>query len=336
MKNAIRNSGIILIILSGFACKKKDTVAISPSLTTNKVSAILYTTAMSGGTVTNEGGSSVTYKGVCWGTDTIPTIDNNRTLDGSGADSFTSSISGLTSGTSYHVRAYAINSEGTSYGNEVVFTTKTPKVTFNSSLTYGTLTDIDGNIYKTIPIGTQEWMAENLRTTKFNDGTAISLVTVSTQWIDSFTPAYCWFDDSETLYGKMYGATYNWFAVSSGNLCPAGWHVPADSEWQTLVSYLGSSTAGSKIKEAGSDNWLYSNSDATNISGFTALPAGQRASSDGAFTGQGYYGGWWSSTEVLSSPLSGAYCRYVRGDTAVVIRDNLFKIGGFSVRCLKD
>jgi uncharacterized protein (TIGR02145 family) len=217
------------------------------------------------------------------------------------------------------------------------FTTKTPGIHFNTSLTYGTITDIDGKSYKTIPIGIQVWMAENLRTTKFNDGSAIQSVTDDAHWSNLLTPAYSWYDNNDTLYANIYGAYYNWFAVSTGNLCPAGWHIPSDSEWQQLVDYLGGSDiAGSKIKETGTNDWVLPNTDATNESGFTALPAGQRGSIDGIFNGQGIYGGWWSTTELDVSPLSAAWCRWVHGDTTVVARNEIFKKDGFSVRCIKD
>jgi len=326
-----------MLFILCFSCKKKNTDAISPSVTTTKVTEILYETATSGGTITNDGGSAINLQGVCWGTDTMPTIENNRTGDGIATGAFTSSITGLEFGTSYYVRAYATSSAGTGYGSEIKFTTKTPDVTFNPGLTYGTVTDIDGNNYKTIQIGTLTWMAENLKTSRLNDGTAISLVTNNSDWINNFKSAYCWFDDSNTIYEKIYGAYYNWFTVNTGILCPIGWHVPSDREWQLLVDYLGgSSSAGSKIKEAGTNNWIYSNSDATNTSGFTALPAGLRGSSDGTFSGQGCFGEWWSSTELYSSPLSAAWCRYISGDSTSITRDGLFKIGGFSVRCLKN
>jgi Fibrobacter succinogenes major domain (Fib_succ_major). len=246
-------------------------------------------------------------------------------------------ISGLKFGTSYYLRAYATNSAGTSYGSELKFTTKTPGVQFNTSLTYGTITDIDANNYKTIPIGIQVWMAENLKTSKLNDGTSILSVTDDAQWTNLLAPAYCWFDNNDTLYENIYGAYYNWFTVSTGKLCPVGWHVPSDDEWQLLVDYLGGNNiAGSKIKEAGTNNWVFSNNDATNSSGFTALPGGMRGTLDGTFSGQGNYGGWWSTTELNTSPLSAAWSRWIHGDTTVIVRSEIFKKDGFYVRCVKD
>ncbi len=337
MKNLVKIFVIILMIILNFSCKKKEAAILVPSVTTSTVTDVLYITATSGGSVPDDGGAYVTVKGVCWGPDTMPTIGNSRTADGSGTGDFISSISGLKSGTSYYIRAYAVNSEGTAYGNQLKFTTKTTGVTFNSSLNYGTVSDIDGNNYKTIPIGLQVWMAENLKTTRLNDGTSIALVPGQPEWMDILTPAYCWFDNNDTLYKSFYGACYNWFAVSTGNLCPAGWHIPSDTEWQQLVDFLGgNSVAGSGLKEVGTNNWISSNKDATNESGFTALPAGQRLSADGTFVGQGTYGGWWSSTEIYSSPLSAAWCRWIDGDSTTVTHSQIYKEDGFSVRCVKD
>jgi uncharacterized protein (TIGR02145 family) len=292
MKNIVKISGIILIIILNLSCKNKDIVIFSPGIATSPVTEILYASATSGGTVTEDGGDPNILRGVCWGTSSNPTVENNRTADGTGTGEFVSSIAGLKFGTSYYLRAYATNSAGTSYGSELKFTTKTPGVQFNTSLTYGTITDIDANSYKTIPIGIQVWMAENLKTSKLNDGTAIPSVTDDAQWTNLLAPAYCWFDNNDTLYKNIYGAYYNWFTVSTGKLCPVGWHVPSDDEWQLLVDYFGGSNiAGSKIKEAGTNNWVFSNNDATNSSGFTALPGGMRGTLDGTFSGQGNYGG---------------------------------------------
>jgi uncharacterized protein (TIGR02145 family) len=337
MKNAFRISGIALIIILIFSCKKNDKPASLPEIVTTQVSGILYASATSGGNVIRDGGAQVVTRGVCWGTKSNPTTDDPKTDDGSGTGEFSSSISGLSFGTLYYVRAYATNSAGTVYGNEVSFTTKVSGVMFNPNLTYGTLTDIEGKSYKTIPIGIQVWMAENLKTTKFNDGTAIPLLTNNAEWTNAVTSAYSWFDNNDSIYENIYGAFYNWFAVNTGKLCPTGWHVPSDSEWQLLVNYLGGSAiAGSKVKEIGTNNWALPNKDATNSSGFTSLPAGMRGSVDGTFGGQGFYGGWWSATELNTSPLGAAWSRWIHADTTVLARSEIFKKDGFAVRCIKN
>lgn len=333
--NRIRNSGFIILCILSVSCKK-EVPGRAPSVVTTLASQILYFSAASGGTVVDDGGLMV-YRGICWNTVTNPTIDNNTTSDGTGEGDFSSSMDGLKPGTKYYVKAYASNSAGIEYGNEISFTTHLTGVTFNASLIYGTLSDIEGKTYKTIPIGSQVWMAENLKTGKFNDGTSIPVVTGNADWTNLVTPALCWINNNDSIYVNIYGACYNWFAVSSGKLCPAGWHIPTDSEWQTLVDFLGGDQiAGSKIKEAGTNNWVFSNKDATNQSGFTGLPAGLRETSYGMFQGQGSFGGWWSGTEVSAGSFGAAWVRSIHGDTTVVGRSQIFKKDGFSVRCLKN
>jgi uncharacterized protein (TIGR02145 family) len=336
MKNLKRTFVTILAIILISSCKKNIQVLL-PEVITAGTSNILYESAASGGTVASDGGGNVTARGVCWSTAPNPTTGDNKTADGTGKGDFTSSIFGLKLGTLYYVRAYAMNSIGTVYGNQVSFTTKVTGVKFNSSLTYGILTDIDGKNYKTIPVGSQVWMAENLKTTKFNDGTDIPLISDAAQWTNIITPAFSWYADNDTLYENIYGAYYNWFAVSTGKLCPAGWHIPSDAEFQVMVDFLGGSTsAGSKLKESGSNNWSLPNGDATNASGLTALPSGMRGSLDGSFSGQGIYGGWWTTTETNASPMGAAWSRWIHADTTVVAHSEIFKKDGFSVRCIKN
>jgi hypothetical protein len=173
-----------------------------PEVTTKLVSGITQTTAESGGNVINNGGADVTARGVCWSTTEKPTISPNKTSDGTGNGDFASSITGLTANNKYYVRAYATNSEGTGYGNEVSFST--------SPLT---ISDADGNTYATVAIGTQVWMKENLKSTKYNDGTSISLVTVASDWTALRTHGYCWYDNNVS-YQNIYGALYSWYTVN--------------------------------------------------------------------------------------------------------------------------
>ncbi|MCA1758508.1 MAG: fibrobacter succinogenes major paralogous domain-containing protein [Bacteroidales bacterium] len=193
------------------------------------------------------------------------------------------------------------------------------------------LTDADGNVYSTITIGTQVWMSENLKTSKFNDGTDIPLVTSNSEWGDLTTPAYCWYNNDEETYKNLYGAYYTWYAVNTGKLCPEGWHVPTKDEWTTLADYLGgTSVAGGKLKATGTEYWNSPNTDATNETGFSGLPGSWRTST---FSTLGTHGRWWSNSEYTSS--SGhAYILY--HDEAVFRRNNTNKRYGLSVRCVKD
>ena len=138
--------------------------------------------------------------------------------------------------------------------------------------------DIDGNKYKTVTIGTQVWMAENLKTTKFNDGTPIPMVKENDAWANLTTPAFSWYNNDSIDNKRNYGALYNWYTVSTNKLCPVGWHVPTEAEWATITAYLGEvGLAGGKLKDAGTVHWRTPNTGATNESGFTALPGGYRS-----------------------------------------------------------
>ena len=203
----------------------------------------------------------------------------------------------------------------------------------NPTPTSGTVKDVDGNVYHTVTIGTQVWMVENLKTTKYNDGTTIPLVTDSTAWPNLTTPGYCWYNNDEAAYKTTYGALYNWYTVNTGKLCPSGWHVPTDAEWTTLTTYLGGeSVAGGKLKETGTTHWQSPNEGATNERGFNALPAGSRDYS-GTFGYVGTNGYWWSSSEYTAS---NAWYRSLYYYNISVLRFYTNKHYGFSVRCLRD
>lgn len=193
--------------------------------------------------------------------------------------------------------------------------------------------DIEGNVYNTVKIGNQTWMVKNLKTTKYNDGTSIPLITNGAAWAALSTPGYCWYENDESSFKPSYGALYNGYAVSTGKLCPTDWHMPSDAEWTTLTNYLGGENiAGGKLKEAVNSFWVSPNTGATNESGYTALPGGLRYH-DGLFHDFGFSGYWWSSTEYSASR---AFFRYMDYEYSSLFRfDNLKKIG-FSIRCLRD
>ena len=331
MKHWIRHIGLLIIIVSSIlhSCSK-DKV---PVLSTSEITEITGTTAFSGGTVTDQGSGSVSVRGVCWSTEVNPTIEDTKTEDGSGEGSFSSRISGLSLSTKYYVRAYAGNSIGTSYGNQLNFTTY--PVIFDTSLTYGTISDIEGNNYKTIQIGTQEWMAENLKTTRYNDGTQIPNAVDDETWIGAIAEAYCDYDNNPANEG-IYGRLYNFNVASSANqknVCPEGWHVPGDREWNVLIDYLGGeSLAGGKLKETDTVHWINPNAGATNESGFTAVPGGLRGSS-GTFSNIAVHGQWWSSAKISAS--GGLYFGMSYDDSSVSNNAHS-KSFGLSIRCIKD
>jgi uncharacterized protein (TIGR02145 family) len=188
-------------------------------------------------------------------------------------------------------------------------------------------------------------MVENLKTSRYNDGTVISLISDVTLWEAASTngaPAYCWHDTTGTNYATYsqdtFGALYNWYAVdtlSNGdkNICPSGWHVPTDGEWTTLTTFLGGEgVAGGKMKEEGLANWTRPNTGATNESGFVGLPGG-KSSFNGTFDYIGNYGIWWNSTEYNATS---AWSRYLRNSDDDVYRGIDNEGVGFSVRCLRD
>jgi uncharacterized protein (TIGR02145 family) len=193
--------------------------------------------------------------------------------------------------------------------------------------------DGDGNVYSSVVIGTQEWLKENLKATKYNDGTTIPLVTDYTAWNRLETPGYCWLNNDEGTYKNVYGALYNSYAVNIGKLCPSGWHVPTDAEWTTLTTYLGGeSIAGGKLKETGTAHWLSPNIGATNESGFSGLPGGMRINT-GQFWSLGENGFWWSST---SEQYNGNYYRSLSyGSSDIHKSISSGSALGNSVRCIK-
>jgi uncharacterized protein (TIGR02145 family) len=242
-----------------------------------------------------------------------------------------SNLTKLIPGTKYFIVAYATNSVGTSYGNQLSFTTEG-------------ISDVDGNVYTQVTIGTQTWLKENLKTTKYNDGTYIPLVTNASTWASLSTPGYCWYNNDAVTYKATYGALYNRYSITD-KLCPESWHVPSSDEWETLATFLGGQrilpsnsyiVAGGKLKEAGTSHWTSPNTG-TNESGFTALPGGCRDDS-GSFCYIKDYGYWWtSSRRMWDWGLYGniyIYMYYSSND--VSIGETPWFKEGFSVRCIKN
>lgn len=296
---------------------------VLPTLSTNVVSGITNNSATLGGTISSDGGATINARGVCWSTNTNPTIAlSTKTTDGTGIGVFTSTISGFTANTTYYVRAYATNSAGTSYGTEISFTTLT------------TLT---------ITIGNQTWSATNLNVATYSDGTVIPQVTDPTAWNNLTTGAWCYYNNNPAN-GGLYGKLYNWYAVAGiwnevsktdlsqrKKLAPMMYHIPSDSEWTILTTYLGGkSVAGGKAKETGIAHWRSPNQDATNTSDFTGLPGGFCS---GTFNNVGANGIWWSFSDYsLTSSLS----RVLTYDLGSFDSLGSKKSNGYSVRCIRD
>jgi uncharacterized protein (TIGR02145 family) len=209
----------------------------------------------------------------------------------------------------------------------------------DSLIEYGEgATDIDGNTYKSVIIGEQEWMAENLRTSKYSDGTAIPNVTDSTQWENLTTGAWCNYNNSSTN-DASYGKLYNWYAVETGKLCPTGWHVPTDSEWYVLIHYLtangDSSTEGKALKSTSGWN---NGGNGTDDYGWNGLPGGEGYAWNTSFGRIGNYGSWWSSSQGSGAWYDeDAWNVDLHDDwNGVSIDDDLNVKHGYSVRCLRD
>ena len=307
------------VSISGFDCAG---VKIAGTLTKDKVA--FYVTA----TLTYTGGNGKTY------------LTKSHTSTG---------VSGLTATL---VAGTLANGEGT-----LVYTisgTPTSTGTANFTVAFGggscvisvtvedaaqttDITDAEGNTYKTVTIGTQTWMAENLKVSKYSDGTTIPNITDNTQWQNNTTGAWSYYNNDAANNAK-YGKLYNWYAVSkisngNKNVCPTGWHVPTDAEWTVLIDYLGGEIiAGSKMKEVGTTSWNSPNTDATNTSLFSALPGGYRIT-NGNYTNVGYLGYWWSSTEGSTGNAWPRNLSYYSGNAN---RSFKSKSNGLSVRCLRD
>jgi uncharacterized protein (TIGR02145 family) len=299
-----------------------------PGLTTIDVTDITKTKAVTGGDKISQGADAIIEYGLCWSTTPLPTLlDNKYIISGSVSDKFTCNITGLTPGTKYYLRAFATNNYGTGYGNEKIFNT------FNVNA----IKDIDSNYYNTVTIGSQIWIKENLRTTSYNDGSAIPFISYNSNWSTLTTPGYCYYRDSVSNK-KIYGNLYNWYSIYPGtnggkNVCPTGWHVSNNDEWITLITNLGGEgIAGGKLKEAGTEHWLPPNFGGTNESGFSGLAAGYRGYY-GEYSSIKSLGSWWSISEA--DPTN-AWYHLIHYDKGAIYHAYYYKYAGNSVRCIKD
>ena len=308
--------------------KNTNYIPFLPVLTTAIPTAITYGSAITGGNISDDGGGNITARGVCWASTPNPDLSNEHTTDATGADSFISSIEGLMPVATYYVRAYATNEGGTSYGNEVSFTTPL-------------LSDTEGNVYSTVKIGTQVWMSANLKTTRYSNGASIYYITDNSEWMNMQYGAYCW-HNNDISNKTLYGALYNWYAVDTRMLCPKGWHVPTDDEWTILTDFAGGqAVAGAKLKsagtiEAGNGVWNSPNTNATNEYGFGAVPGGSR-NYNGIFSYTGVLG---IRGDYFSSTIDNSGYVWLR---SMFYDDQNIERGGYqspehgsSVRCIKD
>jgi uncharacterized protein (TIGR02145 family) len=312
--------------------KKKEVVIVkkedygSPQTTevlvqTSLDVAITSTTATILGTITSDGGTFVTTRGVVWSTTANPSISlTTKTINGTGTGTFISNLTGLIPNTTYHVRGYATTSLGTEYGAEFTFVTpEEAKV-----------------VTRTVTIGNQIWQTENLNVDRFRNGESIPQAQSEEAWKEAREnrqPAWC-YQHNDPENGKIYGKLYNWYAVGDRRgICPEGWHVPSHTEWTNLTNYLGGKKiAGGKMKSNGTTYWVSPNEGATNESGFTGLPGGYHLY-NGDFSRLGVVGVWWSSSEFDRGIARNLKLYYGDG---LVTRSYDAKATGLSVRCLSD
>jgi uncharacterized protein (TIGR02145 family) len=289
------------------------TIAIAPTLTTTAASSITKYAASAGGTITSNGGSAITASGICWSTTATPTISDSKTTDGTTSGTFTSSITGLTAGTTYFVRAYATNAIGTSYGAAQNFATlSTP-------------------IQTAVLIGTQVWTDKNLDIATYRNGEAITYAANSTQWnaaTNAGIGAWSYYNFDATN-GSIFGKLYNWYAVNdSRGLAPTGYHIPTKIEFNTLAS-----NSGSALKAASSE---WGAGMGTNTTGFTGLPGGNNnVTLSNRFEDKGTSGWFWTSDYDLANPTK-AYFRLLHISAGLVDVGSYPKTYGFSVRLVKD
>ena len=255
------------------------------------------------------------------------------------------------------VRAVALDNVGGANSDDIIVVVDAPGG-FNPELSYGTLTDYDGNSYKTIEIGEQNWMAENLKVTHYADGTPIPFVTDEADWssMDEEDRAYCWYDNLSE-YKDTTGALYSWTGAMNGSsgvndsvtlvqgVCPDGWHIPTDEDWKELEIFLGMSAEtadkydwrgsdeGGSLKEMGFSHWDLPNAGADNASGFTALPGGFR-SYTGTFYGVGQYATFWTANQKSGS--ENIWYRVLNQDEKRIYRHYNLRNQGHSVRCVED
>jgi uncharacterized protein (TIGR02145 family) len=313
---------LILVSLTIIECKKDNS-----ELSTVETYVPLYiasSAATIGCNVISDGGSGIADCGVFLSESANAETTGTRLHMGNDKGTFLGRVAGLAPNTQYFLKAYATNTKGEAYGEELNFITPV------------TITDYDRFVYGTVRIGTQLWMAENLKSTHYLNGDLIGTTNPATLDITSEnSPKYQWSYGGTDANAQVYGKLYTWNTVSdTRKLCPSGWHIPSDTEWTTLETTLGGySTAGSKLKEPGNEHWLSPyNIDATNESCFSALPGGYRSLSGPFFLilNETY---WWTSTE---SEEGKSWTRHLSTGGTSIDRVSVLKSWGVSVRCLMD
>lgn len=299
------------------------TTGEKPVLSTDVVNIKTYNSVECAGTISSNGGDIIVAKGFCWSENPEPSIADNKNIVTQGEGHFSSILSNLKSNTKYYIRAYATNNVGTTYGNIQDFT-------LWLNVQDDPIKDIDGNRYHTIKIGNQVWMQENLKVTKFQNGASLKQLNNLSNWNDKNSSGYY-----TNVDNSIFGFIYNGYSIlDNNNICPEGWHIPTQSDWEVLLNYLGgSSVAGGKMKETSDSYWITPNLGADNLSGFTALPNGY----------VGFDGSSYDKLEeacfmvaTVDSEGNPAFVGIEHNNTSAFISTTSTKATGASVRCVKN
>jgi uncharacterized protein (TIGR02145 family) len=325
---------IILVFIVVLSCKKKNTV---PTIETLSVSKITSQSAVVDIKLNNPSNFTVTQMGVLWyitsGVNPIPNPPYNSTSETINTNQFKSTAINLQPNTTYYFKSYFYDHTGIHYGNEISVTTPPSETTqFNSSKTYGSVTDIDGNTYKTIEISNQTWMAENLKVSKFNDGTVISEIQLPYIFNNLGESHWCYYDDNpvnENPYGKL----YNSIVVSNTkNICPTGWRVPTNQDILELNSSISPYNNVGVLKSTGYNFWNSPNPCATNETGFSAIGSGERGIIYEGYKTEFIF---WTKENSCASVSTGIEpypsIWIVQGGSPSSLQDK-----GYSIRCIKD
>lgn len=341
MKKVLKLSSFLLIAGIAFSSCKKDEETDPETQTTDpveeaKVPTVITDTAVTlywdskdrswaaKGSIGDNGGSEILSSGICWATSNTPTINDSK-VEKLSSSTFNVTITGLNAGSNYYIRAYATNEKGTGYGDAVAISSPV------ADGVEGSVTDADGNSYKTVTMRGKEWMAENLKTTKLSDGTPIKMETMT--WDGATTPFYTYYDHDKSKYEDPYGAIYNYYCVETEKLCPTGWHVSTTKEWEDMVYHWGGqSEAAAALKEKGTAHFRVTQPTVTNESKLTLLPGGRYMG--GRFDALSDFAIYWKKSDTQAN--GGKETAKILGNGIGVGKEDPKKHHGFSVRCVKD